>query len=506
MKLNRKLVLILSLVLSLALATGGTLAYLSDTDADVNVMTLGNVYIVQNEQERDAGNKLVEFTQNKELYPAVFEGSSIPWAPEAEWPGEGEAWKVVEKNPLVVDKFVTVTNTGNSDAYVRTLIAYEGDATYGPNGAYIHVVHNADNVDPALLVECLGEVEVEGVTYTVFSYTYPEKLTADETTIPSLKQIYMNKAADNDVVAQYGDEYEVIALSQAVQANGFADAKTALDTAFPMGDDAAATLAAWFGGAKSDIGSPSDKPYPDGWTDNNPPALNNVVTTDEMLLAAIEDESIDVIFVDGDLTYDWGGNSYANLKALLMKGKTFVGKDAGASITFKGYGSANPIVGATFQSITIKDATVGDNEGAWEHGHLEFEDLTANNVVFANSIKLAGDCTLTKCTMNNKQASWYGVWVEGGNVAITNCTFTGTRAIKIHEAYGSEVESVTVTDCTFTLSQKPGVVIGDLNADTTVTITGSTFDTTAGDQGLYIYETDTDVSTFKFSETGNTVK
>ena len=31
MKLNRKLVLILSLALSLALATGGTLAYLSDS-------------------------------------------------------------------------------------------------------------------------------------------------------------------------------------------------------------------------------------------------------------------------------------------------------------------------------------------------------------------------------------------------------------------------------------------------------------------------------------------
>ena len=52
MKLNRKLVLILSLALSLALATGGTLAYLSDTDADVNVMTVGNVYIKQLEYER----------------------------------------------------------------------------------------------------------------------------------------------------------------------------------------------------------------------------------------------------------------------------------------------------------------------------------------------------------------------------------------------------------------------------------------------------------------------
>ena len=493
MKLNRKLVLILSLVLSLALATGGTLAYLSDTDADVNVMTLGNVYIVQNEQQRDENGALEEFENNKPAYPAV---GPVAWDDELVKIGDTGYKVFTDELKNVIDKFVTVTNTGNSDAYVRTIVAIEAPG-YDPNDL-IHFNYNDTKVNiSAPITVTIGDVD-----YVTFVFTYPDALKADETSVPSLMQLFLDSKATNEDVAKFGDTWEVLVLSQAVQTAGFADAKTALDTAF---GEVPANVATWLGAAKDDIGSPSDKPYPDGWTDNNPPALNNVVTTDEMLLAAIEDESIDVIFVDGDLTYDWGGNSYANSKALLMKGKTFVGKDAGASITFKGYGSANPIVGATFQSITIKDATVGDNEGAWEHGHLEFEDLTANNVVFANSIKLAGDCTLTKCTMNNKQASWYGVWVEGGNVAITNCTFTGTRAIKIHEAYGSEVESVTVSDCSFTLSEKPGVVIGDLNADTTVTITGSDFNTKAGDQGKYIYETDTDVSTFEFSETGNTI-
>ncbi|MBR6569588.1 MAG: SipW-dependent-type signal peptide-containing protein, partial [Clostridia bacterium] len=49
MKQNRKWILILSIVLSVAIAVGGTMAYLQDTDEDVNVMTLGNVYITQNE-------------------------------------------------------------------------------------------------------------------------------------------------------------------------------------------------------------------------------------------------------------------------------------------------------------------------------------------------------------------------------------------------------------------------------------------------------------------------
>ena len=47
---KRTLLLIISSLVALVLTTTGTLAYLSDTDADVNVMTPGNVNIVQNEQ------------------------------------------------------------------------------------------------------------------------------------------------------------------------------------------------------------------------------------------------------------------------------------------------------------------------------------------------------------------------------------------------------------------------------------------------------------------------
>ena len=42
---KRTATLLLSLVLILAVAVGGTLAYLQDTDSDVNVMTLGSVDI-----------------------------------------------------------------------------------------------------------------------------------------------------------------------------------------------------------------------------------------------------------------------------------------------------------------------------------------------------------------------------------------------------------------------------------------------------------------------------
>ena len=516
MKLNRKLVLVLSLLLSVALATGGTLAYLSDTDADVNVMTLGNVYIVQNEQEwNEDKTELQPFTQEKPLLPYVGE---LNWVNDEKLGAEYRRFTMEN----VVDKYVTVTNTGKSDAYVRTIIALEmgeyktideykyniiGTSTNSANGAQYQFT-GTWAWDEAFVAQ------IDGKNFMVMVATHQNALKPEETTIPSLLQVYLNKNCGNEEVEKVdgnGDgKLNILVLSQAVQTNGFENAATALVTAFGKVDaDNVANVNKWMGTGKDNqmqVGSP-DGDLPGGWEDNNPPEFADVtVTTDAELLAAIQDAETDVICIDGDLTYDWGGDSYANSKALLLKGKTIQGKDVTDSITFKGYGSANDITDATFRNITIKDATVGDNEGAWEHGHLEFVNLTARNVVFANSIMLKGDSTLTGCSMDNQVGSWYGVWVDGGNATFTDCEFTGTRAIKIHEAYGSEVESVTVTDCTFTLSQKPGVVIGDLNADTTVTITGSTFDTTAGDQGLYIYETDTDVSTFKFSETGNTVK
>jgi len=272
------LLMVLSLVLALTVGLGTTLAYLTDTDADVNVMTLGNVDILQNEQERDENGELQEFTPNKPLYPAVFEGSSIPWAPEDEWvvPGD-QAWKVVEDNENVVDKFVTVTNTGKSDAYVRTFFAFESTQDPATQGDYVHAVTNAAaNVGSDVMSEVIwlpGTYQIDGSYYQIGYVTYTQPVQPGETTIPSLKQIYMNKAADNDYVATFGDTYEILVLSQAVQTAGFEDvnengtaADEALNEAFPMDDDYA-NVPGWFTGwTKDDIGSPGDEN-----PDNNPP-------------------------------------------------------------------------------------------------------------------------------------------------------------------------------------------------------------------------------------------
>ena len=121
MKLNRKLVMVLALVLSVAMATSGTMAYLSDEDSDVNVMTLGNVDIEQIEEKRDENGELIDYPShpgNQPLFPAVGDLA----ATEIDLYGTKlNVWN----NANVLDKFVTVENTGKSDAFVRTVFAVE---------------------------------------------------------------------------------------------------------------------------------------------------------------------------------------------------------------------------------------------------------------------------------------------------------------------------------------------------------------------------------------------
>ena len=230
---QRKLILILAIVLSVAIAAGGTMAYLQDTDEDVNVMTLGNVYITQNEQERNDEGDLVQFTQAKPMYPAVYEGDSYPADLPENWPVANDgAWEMTEQNENVIDKIVTVTNTGKSPAYVRTYIAFEGIGEYGPEGGCVHINTNGSNVGDEIAAELVGTTQVDGVDYTVYAYTYLQPLDPGETTIPSLKQVYLDKNAGNEEVAHYGETYDILVYSQAVQTEGFADAQTALDEAF----------------------------------------------------------------------------------------------------------------------------------------------------------------------------------------------------------------------------------------------------------------------------------
>lgn len=194
------------------------------------------------------------------------------------------------------------------------------------------------------------------------------------------------------------------------------------------------------------------------------------------------------------------------------------GKNSVLVVDGAGVGSLCAANGAKLivKNMTIVDNSVSYAEDAWELTYLEFAgNLEFNNVTFNSGIQLqtegseaALNATFTNCTFITNEESVYSVWVSDGTSTFSNCKFQGTRGLKMHEKYGSEIAEVIIDACEFgPLSKKPGVAIGDLNADTKVTIKNSSFiGCQPGDQNNYIYESDTDVTTFTLTLSNNSVE
>ena len=291
-----------------------SLAYLTDTDDAVNVMEMGKVDIVQLEYERllqdedkdgifewvSTGetdkygytpDEIQPFTQDKPLYPVVclkslnvadedvmmwddrVSGHQQSWAGVAGTkvtgaPGSNQLFDETCKN--VVDKFVFVENAGKSDAYVRTIFAFEqGSLTDEEFETYIGLNRdknpNEANGKGHWQWENIGSVTIGNSTYYVKCATYlgagskhgtvEEGVLAPNTiSYPSLLQVYLSRMAKNDTVealdGNKNGKYDILVLSQATQTNGFVNstngyenATLALDTAF--GDVTKATAANW---------------------------------------------------------------------------------------------------------------------------------------------------------------------------------------------------------------------------------------------------------------------
>ena len=243
--MKKKLTAVALVVCMLAIMlVGASLAYFTDKDYAKNTMTVGNVSIVQHEKDK-AGNA---FVQNQTLVPAVDARE------------EDEAFIVdgfvSENYKNVIDKVITVENTGSEAAWVRTILAFETNKEYKAGtdevlrdgktifDTYIGTVGSFELLN-------LPTVEIDGVEYVLAMKVYDEALEAkseDEDTVttssPSLKQFFLSPDADNEVTTLFGSEYTILALSQAVQVQGFDTAEAAFEAAFPIEDET--TIAGWF--------------------------------------------------------------------------------------------------------------------------------------------------------------------------------------------------------------------------------------------------------------------
>ena len=243
--MKKKIVSLCLIVALLAIAIiGGTLAYFTDYETAKNVMTVGNVDIEQIEQQRAANGGLEPFAPGKPLLPM---GADPAWA-EENVTVNGDSFKVFDSEN-VIDKIVTVKNNGNVDAYVRTIVALEAGKTAEQAKDlwynYIGVTDNSDKGETISSEDNDLFVKIGDTYYIIVVYTYEDAIAAGTESAASLTGVALYAETKQETVADFEGDYEVLVLSQAVQAADMGDdAGAALDLAF--GDVDATNVAKWF--------------------------------------------------------------------------------------------------------------------------------------------------------------------------------------------------------------------------------------------------------------------
>lgn len=283
--MTKKKILTLAMTLSMVaiLAIGGTIAYFTDTEDEVNVFTLGNLDITLNEDKRDGEDGLTEFEDNEKLLPIVgsAQGAKETVPSKTEYKVEND-WSVPTEAAAAnwVDKIVSVTNNGSETAYVRVLFAFPADMDDAKSAAEMMLHWNYDGNMPAGTwshADAAMTVTLDEKTYNVYNYTYLPTLAAGKTTEwPAITGVYIDSrvnATQTTVTNEDGTTTNYVTYSmvngrgktvtsaayaegtgpklyvvaQAVQSEGFADAATALEAGFPLTKENAQT---WFNAAE----------------------------------------------------------------------------------------------------------------------------------------------------------------------------------------------------------------------------------------------------------------
>ncbi|MBR2717848.1 MAG: SipW-dependent-type signal peptide-containing protein [Clostridia bacterium] len=467
------LLMVLSLVLAIALGVGSTLAYLTDTDADKNVMTVGRVSIVQNEQQRVEQDG--QFTDT--LEPFEDNKMVLPYTPR-----EGDADKVTvgdhelelsDTKNNYIDKIVSVTNTSNVDVYVRTLVAVPtGGSAWEPTPAadadsWLHWETPQGGDDHwTLNTTPVDIITVDEVNYYVWEFVHKEAVAPQEITYPVIRGLYMDSKVDMDDKGYYiadangntkriedfldaEGKLNVLVLSQAVQADGFADPTTAMTQAFPYGDDAA-NVEKWFTGwTADDIGSPGDK------NDTNDPPI--LVGDDPSVTYEVPADAFRVTnaaglqqaVADGKTTLLLAAGEY-DIVGCQGKTLTLIGEDhenTVITVVGAGQGEANGQLDYDFDgsNVTFQNLTIKTNNMTYA-GYARMNGVY-KNVNFVNTYCLNGTSEFEYCTFDIA-GDQYNIWTWGAPKAnFAYCTFNSDgKAVLL---YGTANTKLTLESCLF---------------------------------------------------------
>ena len=230
--MKKKIVSIALVVAMIAIIAAGSFAYFTDKDAQTNTFTVGNVKIDLFEDFN---------TDNLPLVPAVGAIDENGYA--------------MFKNKI--EKEVYVENTGAEKAYVRVHIAVPiTKDDQGKTIAPINLLwseftcHQGQwnwGKEPAANDKNEGLVnngykfnvytqEIDGNLFYVYVGTYETALNKDDVTLDAIDNVYMPSTITNEDIeflnANFNNWNNVYVVAEAVQADGFDNAFTALNTAF----------------------------------------------------------------------------------------------------------------------------------------------------------------------------------------------------------------------------------------------------------------------------------
>lgn len=155
--MKKTLAILLVVALIATVAIGGTLAYLTDRDAEVNIFTVGNVEIEVEEN----------FNQGEELMPGVS-----------------------------VTKEVSIKNTGDNDAWIW--YSYAVPVLPGSMGNLIEVTHESVGSDWVEL-RTPYTMTIDGVTYNVYTVGWNAIVAPNASTGLGMTKVTLNRWIDFNV-------------------------------------------------------------------------------------------------------------------------------------------------------------------------------------------------------------------------------------------------------------------------------------------------------------------
>ena len=261
--MKKKLTAIFLCVALAAIAiVGASLAYFTDTKSVTNTFTVGNVKIdlIESRYHREGNDNsgdtsIPDPTQTASGMKYVTDGHKAFTDAEIKADAEKYSEYIGERGKNMVPgrnfaKCPYVVNTGANDAYVRirVMIPHDGDVDNGGiiNAMFCSTATSSGEFQQGAngknwpVVEMNGYTDGNGLKYDVYTYTRTEPLKAGAMTEwnvwnfvgigKNVTNADIEKAIENGVITKTNNgtmTVNVLVQADAIQAEGFADAKAA---------------------------------------------------------------------------------------------------------------------------------------------------------------------------------------------------------------------------------------------------------------------------------------